>query len=63
MLLAGTIESMSHAFNMRANPSADMIDIFLPPGEYCVGGVGHRQILFDIRNGDLWSRQIVPIFA
>jgi hypothetical protein len=54
---------MSHAFNMRANPSADMIDIFLPPGEYCVGDVGHRQILFDIRNGDLWSRQIAPVFA
>jgi chemotaxis protein CheD len=26
-------------------------------------GVGHRQILFDISNGDVWSRQIAPVFA
>jgi chemotaxis protein CheD len=25
-------------------------------------GVGHRQILFDISNGDVWSRQIAPAF-
>lgn len=23
-------------------------------------GIGHRQIIFDIRNGDVWSRQIRP---
>lgn len=26
-------------------------------------GVGHRQIMFDISNGDVWSRQIAPVFA
>ena len=26
-------------------------------------GVGHRQILFDISSGDVWSRQIAPVFA
>ncbi len=26
-------------------------------------GVGHRQILFDICSGDVWSRQTAPVFA
>jgi chemotaxis protein CheD len=26
-------------------------------------GVGHRQILFDISNGNVWSRQIAPVFT
>jgi chemotaxis protein CheD len=24
-------------------------------------GIGHRQIIFDVGNGDVWSRQVKPI--
>lgn len=26
----------------------------------CLFGVGHRQIIFDVRNGDVWARQVKP---
>jgi chemotaxis protein CheD len=33
----------------------------IPIISHCLYGVGHRQVIFDISTGDVWSRQIKPV--
>jgi chemotaxis protein CheD len=33
----------------------------IPIISHCLYGVGHRQVIFDINTGDVWSRQVKPL--
>jgi chemotaxis protein CheD len=33
----------------------------IPIISHCLYGVGHRQVIFDISTGDVWSRQVKPV--
>jgi chemotaxis protein CheD len=33
----------------------------IPVVSECLYGVGHRQVIFDVSNGHVWSRQIKPV--